>query len=172
VGARHNDRLFSWAARQAVWLAAVGPEKVRLIMRALIATVLALAGAVAPATGCGHTHGTPTRTAAPARAPSRNPTFLTLDEISSSGAATAFEVVETLRPLWFNKRGPQSFVNDGDVWVYDGNARLGTRDALREIAATTVASMTYLDAKEANYRYGRGHPYGAIVVSFVFPVGH
>ena len=139
-------------------------------MRALATSILVIATAASMVTACGPRRAG--RTSASARASSRNPTFLTVDEIHGSGAATAFEVVQTLRPLWFNKRGPQSFVGEGDVMVYEGTARLGTRDALREIAATTVASMTYLDAKEANYRFGRGHPYGAIVVSFVFPVGY
>jgi hypothetical protein len=139
-------------------------------MTSFAASILALATATSLLAGCAQKRSPQEHAAAPARAPARNPAFLTLDEINNSGAATAFDLVETLRPLWFHKRGPQSFVGDGDVLVYDGTARLGTRDALREIAATTVASMTYLDAKEANYRFGRGHPYGAIVVSFVFPV--
>ena len=103
--------------------------------------------------------------------PRLNPRLITLDEIQNSGAATAFDVVETLRPLWLNKRGPQSFVDDGDVWVYMENARMGGRASLREIAASAVGSMQYLDVKDANYRYGQGHPYGAIVISLMFPPG-
>ena len=102
----------------------------------------------------------------------QNPKLITLDEIQSSGAATAFDLVETLRPLWLNKRGPQSFVDDGDVWVYMENARLGGRSTLREIAAASIGSMQFLDVKDANYRYGQGHPYGAIVISLTFPPGY
>lgn len=104
--------------------------------------------------------------------PRQNPRLITLDEIQSSGAATAFDVVETLRPLWLNRRGPQSFVDDGDVWVYMENARLGGRASLREIAAVTIGSMQFLDVKDANYRFGQGHPYGAIVISLTFPPGY
>jgi hypothetical protein len=96
---------------------------------------------------------------------------LLLDEIRGSGSATAYDVVESLRPMWLTKRGTQSFFFDKDVIVYLDAARLGDRTALREIPAMTVASMRFLDAKDANFRYGQGHPYGAIVVSTAFPRG-
>jgi hypothetical protein len=94
-----------------------------------------------------------------------------LDEIQRSGTATVFELVQTHRPMWLNKRGPVSFQNDGDVVVYlDEVARVGGPASLREIATASVGAVRYLDAVEANYRFGRGHPYGAILVSTVFPV--
>ena len=94
-----------------------------------------------------------------------------LDEIQHSGAPTVYELVQTHRPMWLNKRGPVSFQNDGDVVVYlDEVARVGGPASLREIATASVGAVRYLDAVEANYRFGRGHPYGAILVSTVFPV--
>lgn len=86
-------------------------------------------------------------------------------------AADAFELVQSLRPLWLNKRGPQTDVRlpaapkEGDVVVYLDRARLGGRDALREIAAASLVSIEFLDAAKASYRFGRGHPYGAIVLN-------
>jgi hypothetical protein len=103
--------------------------------------------------------------------PPANRTVLLLDEIRASGSATAYDVVETLRPMWFMKRGTQSFFFDKDVVVYLDAARLGDRTALREIPAMTVGSMRFLDAKDANFRFGQGHPYGAIIVSTAFPRG-
>jgi hypothetical protein len=103
--------------------------------------------------------------------PPTNRSLLLLDEIRASGSATAYDVVESLRPAWLTKRGTQSFFFDKDVIVYLDAARLGDRTALREIPAMTVASMRFLDAKDANFRYGQGHPYGAIVVSTAFPRG-
>jgi len=76
--------------------------------------------------------------------------------------------VQSLRPTWLNKRGPQSLQNEGDIHVYIGETRMGDSDALREIAAASISSIRYLDAKEANYKFGQGHPYGAIVISTVF----
>jgi hypothetical protein len=104
-------------------------------------------------------------------APPMHKEVLLLDEIRGSGSATAYDVVETLRPMWLTKRGTQSFFFDKDVIVYLDAAKLGDRTALREIPAMTVASMRFLDAKDANFRYGQGHPYGAIVVSTAFPRG-
>ncbi|HWE42387.1 MAG TPA: hypothetical protein VG432_07775 [Gemmatimonadaceae bacterium] len=103
--------------------------------------------------------------------PVMDPDFISLAEIRRSGEATAYDVVETLRPLWFHKRGPQRFIDEGDVLVYLGDAQLGRREVLREIAASAVASMQFLDAGKASYRYGMNHPYGAIIVSTVFPPG-
>ena len=103
--------------------------------------------------------------------PPVNRTVLLLDEIRASGSATAYDVVETLRPMWLLKRGTQSFFFDKDVIVYLDAARMGDRTALREIPAMTVASMRFLDAKDANFRFGQGHPYGAIIVSTAFPRG-
>lgn len=99
----------------------------------------------------------------------RDSKLILLDEIRASGAATAFDLVQSLRPMWLNKRGPQSIQNEGEVHVYVGDTRMGDVDALREIAAASIASIRYLDAKEANYKFGQGHPYGAIVISTVFP---
>jgi hypothetical protein len=103
--------------------------------------------------------------------PPVNKTVLLLDEIRASGSATAYDVIESLRPMWLVKRGTQSFFFDKDVIVYLDAARMGDRTALREIPAMTVAWMRFLDAKDANFRYGQGHPYGAIVVSTAFPRG-
>lgn len=99
-----------------------------------------------------------------------DPHFITLDEIRRSGEATAYDVVESLRPMWFHKRGQQSILFDGDIQVYNGDARLGDRSVLHEIAATSIASLRFLDAKDATYRYGASHLHGVIVISTVFPV--
>jgi hypothetical protein len=106
--------------------------------------------------------------ATPARA---DPQFISLVEIRDSGESTAYEVVQALRPLWLNKRGAQSIQYDTDILVYMGNARIGELSALRQISAASIASMRFLDAKAANYRFGMGHPNGAIVLSTDFPPG-
>ena len=108
--------------------------------------------------------------AARRKAPKRDSKVILLDEIRASGAATAYDLVQSLRPIWLNKRGPTSIENEGDVHVYVGTTRMGDRDALREVAAASISSIRYLDTKEANYRFGPGHPYGAIVISTEFPM--
>lgn len=98
---------------------------------------------------------------------SRN--FLPREEIAGRVSGTALDAVRTLRPAWLIKRGPQSISQEADIWVYLGRARMGGIDSLREIAAGDVAWMEFLDAAAANYRFGSGHPYGAIVVSMTEP---
>ena len=100
-------------------------------------------------------------------------TVITQEEIRTAGAATAYDLIQSLRPRWLNKRGPQTLTDvtlanppsEGDVIVYLAVARLGGLNALREIAASSLVSIEFLDAPKANYRFGRGHPYGAIILN-------
>lgn len=62
-----------------------------------------------------------------------NKTVLLLDEIRASGSATAYDIVEPLRPVWLVKRGAQSFFVDKNVIVYLDAARMSDRTALRDI---------------------------------------
>lgn len=136
----------------------------------LAPALIALAASAGCATrSAGRSTAPTTNSAAPRVLPaSRNSKVILLDEIRASGAGTAYDLVRSLRPTWLNKRGPQSLQNEGDIHVYIGETRMGDQDALREIAAASISSIRFLDAKEANYKFGYGHPYGAIVISTVF----
>lgn len=101
------------------------------------------------------------------RSASRN--FLPQEEIGGKVSGTALDAVRMLRPGWLVKRGPQSVSFEADIWVYLGRARMGGVEALREIAAGNVAWLEFLDPAAANYRFGGGHPHGAIVVSMTEP---
>lgn len=144
------------------------PARPSLIL--VVASAAAIAGCTPPRAS---TSVAPADSAVRGSRPRRNQSskLILAEEIQQSGAATAWDAISSLRPMWLRKRGPQSLQNEGDVLVYVGDARMGTLDALREIAAASIASMRYLDAKEANYKFGQGHPYGAIVISTVFPAG-
>lgn len=100
---------------------------------------------------------------------SRARNFITQEEIRAAASPTALDAVRALRPAWLTKRGPQSVSYEADIVVYLDRARLGGVEALREIAAGTITSLEFLDAAAANYRFGAGHPYGAIIVSTVDP---
>lgn len=91
--------------------------------------------------------------------------YITQEEIRGASAATALDAVRALRPAWLVKRGPQSVSYEADIVVYLGRARMGGVQALSEIAAGTVTSLEFLDPAKANYRFGAGHPYGAIIIS-------
>ena len=100
----------------------------------------------------------------PARG-SRN-AVITEEEITRSGAATAYDLVSGLRPMWLVPRGRHSAQNPaGDViWVYVSSTRLGAPESLQQLAAADVGSIRYYDAGAANYRFGTGHLNGAIQV--------
>ena len=97
-------------------------------------------------------------------AASRARNYITQEELRSAASQNAFDAVRALRPAWLVKRGPQSVSFEADIVVYLGRARMGGLQALSEISAGTVTSMEFLNPAAANYRFGAGHPYGAIIV--------
>jgi hypothetical protein len=104
----------------------------------------------------------------PAAAPRLNSTSITQEEIRTAGAANAYDLVQSLRPKWLNMRGSIAHTpTEGDIVVYLGFARLGGLSALREVAATSLVTVEYLDPAKANYRFGRGHQFGAIILNTV-----
>jgi hypothetical protein len=127
----------------------------RRLSRVLVVT-LALAGAACAPGGAGGS--------SPAR--SVRSTVITEEEIAGSGAATAYDLVRGLRPMWLTPRGRHSTQNPaGDViWVYVNSTRLGPPEALQQVAAPDVGSLRFYDAGAANYRFGTGHLNGAIQV--------
>jgi hypothetical protein len=127
-------------------------------------------------------------------APGRRTSSMTItpEEISTSGAENAYQLVQSLRPEWLRARGLQSLsesthtvgregksgtpVANGDprvqipgagrpqVWAYLNHARLGEATALQQIRASDVASLQFLSAAQASLRYGSDNTHGAIVV--------
>lgn len=95
--------------------------------------------------------------------------FIGEEEIRNAAGGNALDLVRKLRPMWLTKRGPQSLYNEGEVVVYLAGARLGGLQALSEISASSLTSLQFLDVAAANYRFGAGHPYGAIIVSTDHP---
>jgi hypothetical protein len=93
------------------------------------------------------------------KSPRRSTNVITAEEIASSTARDALEVVDLLRPQWLRTRGGPYL-----PIVYLNNAKYGEIDALREIPAANVAEVRYLSANEATTLYGTGHIGGAIAV--------
>lgn len=96
-------------------------------------------------------------------ASSRN--VITEDEIRGAPASNAYDLIRGLRPTWLYKRGPQSVSQESDIIVYLDRTRLGQSGALREIPAANLNFVEFLGPAAANFRFGAGHPYGAIVLS-------
>lgn len=97
----------------------------------------------------------------------RQSDLITFAEIEPLRVATAYEVVEQLRPEFFRTRGSASVRDPTPVEavVYlDGN-RIGPPSTLRTVSKTTVREIRYLDANGATLQFGTGHRGGAIVVT-------
>ena len=94
-----------------------------------------------------------------------NPDVITAEEIAATNVATAFEVVERLRPQFLRTRGPSSALLETRITVFQDNMNLGGIDMLRQIRAADVQEIRYLSASDATTRFGSGHPAGAIVVT-------
>jgi hypothetical protein len=94
---------------------------------------------------------------------------ITSEEIRSSGARDAYEVVERLRPLWLRSRGARSSGHlDTEILVYLNGSRMGGPDALRSISMELIGSIRYLDGPRATAELpgiGSRHVEGAIVIT-------
>lgn len=107
---------------------------------------------------------------------------ITREEITASLARDLYELVQSRRAHWLRTRRiawlePLQVVGPGTLEPVDGGAtrqivvyvngvEAGGLDALRQIPTRWIASLEYLDGAMATQRFGSGHPYGAIVVSW------
>jgi hypothetical protein len=122
-----------------------------------LARRLALSASIVLAVGC----ATP-REAGPVAAPRD---VITRAEILAANSQTVYQIVERLHPNWLQKRGQHGLGADEDIVVYLDNARLGGPASLQQIPISSVVSVQFFDAGRAQYRFGTGHSYGAILVS-------
>ncbi len=86
-------------------------------------------------------------------APSRNERLIIAEEIATTNARNAQEVIERLRPMWLNRMPGTLYMND----VY-------TSLSLRDIEAGEIRSIEFLTATDATTRFGTNHARGAIVI--------
>lgn len=98
----------------------------------------------------------------------RDYNVITLAEIEATEAATAYQIVQQLRPRWMiRNRGQRSFAESGadyaQVVVDDMPPR--EFDFLRELRRDTLQEIRFLDAREATLLYGTGYNAGVIKVT-------
>jgi len=100
------------------------------------------------------------------RPAARDADRITFAEIETLQVATAFEVVQQLRPEFLRTRGPASVTSAAPVEavVYLDGVRQGGPEALRRIRKQTLREIQYLDSREATTQFGTGHRAGAIMV--------
>jgi hypothetical protein len=88
---------------------------------------------------------------------------------SSSNVASAFELVNRLRPHWLRSRGSASLrgASLSAPLVYVDEAYYGTLSSLHSIRPEWIGEMRYLNATDATTRYGTGHLGGVISVTLI-----
>jgi hypothetical protein len=132
----------------------------------LILAALLLAVDVVPAQLQAQT--TPAATARPRRQRDR----ISHDEVVQSSATTAYDLVQGLRPMWFNRSqgrltnapsSPGDEASQGLIIILDTSV-LGGKESLREVAIGQVYSVEFLTPAQAHMRYDRNSRDGAIVI--------
>lgn len=102
----------------------------------------------------------------PAR-PRPQDNVVTADQIMASGATTAYEALQRLRPVWLGSRGPSSLTNPAPsvADVYINGVEVGDVSYLQNVHVEDVLRMRFYPATEAGARYGMNHPGGVIEVT-------
>jgi hypothetical protein len=93
--------------------------------------------------------------------------LITQEEIDAAQMATAFDVVQRLRPQWLHNRGGSVPDPDGsvEVRVYYNSQPMGGVEVLKDYTAGQVATLRYFDPISARTTYGPGNGRGVIVVT-------
>ena len=138
---------------------------------------LACASFIAIGAACSSSSGS----SAASGGPKPGPNVITADEIAHLSVQNAYEAVQKLRPAMLRPRqiasaNGQGGVSSsappitgtttvsGQVVVYSDGTRLGDVEQLRGITASSIASVRYYSASEAQTKWGSGHAGGAIEV--------
>lgn len=131
-----------------------GAARSRVRLQLACAATIAVLGACASASS-----GT-------SSAPKSSPNLITADEIARVNVVNAYEAVQKLRPAMLRQRQVASANAQatGELVVYMDNNRLGDVEQLRQISASSIASLRYFSASEAQMKWGSGHPGGVIEV--------
>lgn len=92
----------------------------------------------------------------------RDRDLITREDIESVPVTSAYEAIERLRPEFLRPaRG------GGTPNVYINNSRSGGIETLRSIRADNVETIRYVNAVDANLRYGLGNDSGVIALELV-----
>ena len=98
--------------------------------------------------------------------PRRDQNVITRDEISSSVETSALNLIRSLRPGMLNDRGRTSIANqDPGIMVFLNDQRYGDLSSLDGIEVSSIQELRFLNAVQAQQRYGMGYPQGVILVT-------
>jgi len=99
-----------------------------------------------------------------AAAPGQPRDLITREQIDGMPVSSAWEVVQRLRPEFLRPRNPSSSVNRNLAVVYVDGMRRGQPETLRSIPANDVEEIRFVNAIDAQQRYGPDHTGGVIEI--------
>lgn len=100
----------------------------------------------------------------PAGQPERN--VITTAEIESANAQTAYDLILRLHANFLHSRGPNSILLKvaKEPTVYLDNVEYGPVNSLRNIQASTIAEIRFIEGWDAMTKYGSDHVAGVIQI--------
>jgi hypothetical protein len=95
-----------------------------------------------------------------------NNNIITADEIQSANVSTAYDVITKLHANYLHSRGQNSILlkQNKEPTVYLDNVEFGTIASLRNIPASNVAEIRFIEGWDAMTKYGSDHVSGVIQV--------
>lgn len=95
-----------------------------------------------------------------------NSDVLSREEILTSSASTAYELIQQLRPQFLRSRGSLSVQDPRPAYpvVYVNEMRHGDLESLRTILIDEIAEIRFIGAADATTRWGTGHAAGVIQI--------
>lgn len=93
--------------------------------------------------------------------------YISAEEIKTSAATDAYDLIKSLRPHWLQGRGAKSikYAEAAYPVVYVNDSRHGTIESLHSISVHNITEIRFLGSGEASNRLGLNHPSGAILIS-------
>ncbi len=96
----------------------------------------------------------------------RDRNVITRAEIDQSPEHSALTLIRTLRPGMLSDRGKTSIAQqDPGIIVFLNGQRYGDLSSLDAIEVSTIQEIRFLDAAQAQQRYGMGYPQGVILIT-------
>jgi len=91
---------------------------------------------------------------------------ITTAEIQSANASTAYDVIVKIHANFLHSRGQNSILlkQPKEPTVYLDNVEYGTIASLRNIPASNVAEIRFIEGWDAMTKYGSDHVAGVIQV--------
>ena len=101
-------------------------------------------------------------------APPREQNLITLTEIESTEAETAYQLLQQLRPRWMMRnRGERTFAESGADYPKVVMDEFPPREFefLLEIRKEVIQEIRFIDPREATFLYGTGYSAGVVKIT-------